>query len=128
MADVSDVFLVRGSLELIEAEQMLPTITLWQQIPASTTLTWSADADYHLVNVSFTGAASSNVCISTDGSTHTTNSSGSTQKKGAVLAIYGATNWTGFNQNTPIKKNQKITLANSSGTASGVLLFLTMDA
>jgi hypothetical protein len=109
---------------LVPPAKKAEELTLWQEIPGTTTIVWLADADYLLQNVACTGASGSNVSITNDNSAYAANVSGSTQKKGAVYAIFGANPTQLYPQNTRINQGQRVTINNASATACGVLLFL----
>ena len=120
MPDVSDVFLVRGSLQLLEPGEgdlsaAVPVAFTWSAGQVSTAFV--PDADYILAGI----VSNAGVIISTS-SAITFNNIGTSQTgpRSDVYFIHLAPN--ASNLHIPLKKNQKVWLVSNSGGAA--VLFL----
>jgi hypothetical protein len=128
VADVSDVFLVRGSLQLLGAEPMISaseTTTLFLFATSAGTSSWKAPQDYFVCAVApSTGTNQSAVTL--DGSSYTTNFAGAGNKKlGAILYLGGlSTDQPVLYQRTKVKKDQTITMTNNSASSGCFTLVL----
>lgn len=120
MAETSDVFLVRGSLQLLGTETMITTSLLFF-VAAGGSTSWTADQDYNVLRC--VSVSSSAQCVlATDATTYTSLfSAAGNLRLGTVLHIG---NSPVTEQNFPIRKNQKLFFTNNSATNGSILVIL----
>jgi hypothetical protein len=126
VAEVSDVFVVRGSLQLLEATPEFVSNTSVELFAAGgASVTWTSDGDYKITGV-MPVSGSVQCCLSTDNTSYTTNFSASGNlKKGSVIFLGGTSSSQSILPvNWDISKNQKLFFTNNSASNCAVILYL----
>jgi hypothetical protein len=102
------------------------TIPLYLYVAGTSTVTWTPDVDYFVVNLAIDGASSTNMVVSVDNSTYAQNHQVGILKKGAILASFSANVSQTFPQRTRIHAGQKISINNSSATACALVIYMVV--
>jgi len=131
MPDPSDVFLVRGSIQLIEDAVQGDTRSILFTATAGTTQSWTADADYHILGWAFTGNTGNAWGLFLDTSTASAKFGGAANETTLDnVVIGGRSAATGISSmmsglKIPFLKNAKIYFQNGTAATQSILIYLT---
>jgi hypothetical protein len=131
MAENSDVFLVRGSLQLIEPGMAQgETRTLVLTATTGTSQSWIVDGDYHIIGWAFIGNTGNAWGVFLDTTTAANIFGGAANQTTLdVVIIGGRSAATGVYSmmtgvNIPVRKNSRIYLNNGTAVTQTVTLYL----
>jgi hypothetical protein len=126
LAEISDVFLVRGSLQLLEgSDELISNTSLLFWCVAGASVTWTSDGDYKITGI-MPVSGTSQSCLSTDNTSYTANfGAAGNLKKGSIIFLGGINQQQQiYPVNWDISKNQKLFFTNNSATNGSLLVYL----
>jgi hypothetical protein len=120
----SDIFLVRGSLQLLEPEMSAPETLLLMSVGAGVARSWTADQDYFITGWNSAVAGNSTCVISLSGMTATTVYQAQTTVGDVIGVITTAVMNLMPNRKIPLPKNAVLRLFNGAVSVIPVVIYL----